>query len=135
MLYFSHFQVRGYACDCSYPSCCDSQAAPLPPTRLALAQQQGQGQDGDPADGRQASHPAPKSIDMIIERNGHEDGDEDGGSGSGSGSVTISTSGSSSGSGLPAKAASNSDAHFKKLEQEHVVQVYDAIAQHFSATR
>ncbi|GLC44949.1 hypothetical protein PLESTM_001668100 [Pleodorina starrii] len=31
-------KVRGFACDCDYPDCCDSQQANLPPTRISQLQ-------------------------------------------------------------------------------------------------
>ena len=91
-------QVRGFACDCAYPECCDSQAAPLPATRLALKQQGGGQALGGP----------PESA-VLGERE----------------------AAGSTGDSL----CSSSDAALVQLEAEHVVKVYDAIAQHFSATR
>ncbi len=102
-------QVRGFACDCSFPKCCDSQAAPLQPTRLALKQQ-------------------------VMQNGCWFSSAATGGSSSSSDGADV--HGSSNGVGreaLPGVAAD--DKALRELESRHVVQVYDAIAQHFSATR
>ena len=75
-------KIRGYPCDCSFPFCCDSQKAPLMPSRIAAAAIEEQQQ-------RQAS-----------------------------------------------TLAMDDDSNTRpRLEQDHVLSVYDSIAPHFSSTR
>ena len=95
------FQVRGYACDCSFPDSCDSQSAPLPTTRLAEKQNR-----------NEATKFQDKSSESSLDDN------------------------SSNGCNLkPDSFPSHSIDSLKELESRHVVDVYDAIASHFSATR
>ena len=71
-------QIRGFSCDCAFPFCCDSQKAPLMPSRIAAAMEEQQHRQ--------------LSVD-------------------------------------------ESSTARPRLEQDHVLGVYDSIASHFSSTR
>lgn len=107
-------QVRGFACDCAYPDCCDSQSAPLVPTRLAQQQQQKQQQKHQHSVLSPSLAASTRTLCSAASQNG----------------AASVANGSGDAGGAPAPESA-----LKDLEQQHVVQVYDAIANHFSATR
>ena len=100
-------QVRGFACDCSYPDSCDSQSAPLPVTRLAEKLKL-----DSPLSVPKGLHPK----DALSRNPTHKDVNDS--------IYTQLTRNSSKNTAGPVD-----------LESRHVVDVYDAIASHFSATR
>lgn len=100
-------QVRGHPCDCQYPQYCDSQLGALPPTRIAQIQQQQQQQDDTSSTSVAQQQQTPSTA-----ANG----------------ISEPTAGSSSNQ-------EDADALAAAMEAVHVVQVYDAIAGHFSSTR
>eukprot|EP00955_Chlamydomonas_euryale_P026795 282438-Chlamydomonas_euryale.AAC.1 len=112
-------KVRGFACNCEYPESCDSQSAPLQPTRLALKQQcQPQPQrlplpQQQPPQQQQPQAALPTPLLHLVDATAN--------------GVRVSKA-------VPG-ITSNQDSASSALEHTHVVQVYDAIAQHFSATR
>eukprot|EP00798_Chlamydomonas_sp_ICE-L_P028412 gene28412-31553_t len=109
--------VRGFACDCQYPAECDSQASQLPPTRISLVQQQRE-QEEEEARGK-------------LRQQGEGHGDLEGNvSEHGSGTVQEPERGCSA-----SHEEEEDESALQQLENDHVVAVYDAIAQHFSATR
>ncbi|GAX81302.1 hypothetical protein CEUSTIGMA_g8733.t1 [Chlamydomonas eustigma] len=117
-------KVRGYACDCDYPKCCDSQEAPLVPTRLAtkISTVSSVNMSTD-HNNRAADLSAEHSNALCSEYASLGDKDRNLPAGSCTRHPSV----------IATEIAS--EAALKQLELDHVVDVYDAIAQHFSATR
>lgn len=139
-----HTQVRGFACDCTWPDACDSQSGGAPPTRLAMLrlqqeeQQQGQEQEGGQAQGASSSGTGQGSAAAQGQGQGpcsaaHSNGHTTEGQQQGAGPAGA---GKGQSTGAPAAAGlAGGGTTLEELEAEHVVAVYDAIAQHFSSTR
>ncbi|PSC72219.1 alkylated DNA repair alkB-like protein 8 [Micractinium conductrix] len=116
-------QVRGFPCDCSFPAYCDSQLAPLAPTRLALARMALKAPEGGvaaaaagregPAAEQQQQQGRQEEQQQAQQ---HSDGDD---------------------AVLAAAAAADPalDRQLAALEAQHVHAVYNAIAPHFASTR
>jgi hypothetical protein len=116
---FFILQVRGFACDCSFPRCCDSQSAPLMPSRLATIQKMSE-----------------KLI--LVSPQGCSSMDQeavDGEAASNSGPPANMTSPPPPPPPVAGLVQADDEAVLRKLEADHVVAVYDAIAPHFSSTR
>lgn len=106
---FTFRQARGFPCDCAYPSACDSQQSPVPPTRkmqLLMAAAEGKTQRCEQASAPARATPvAGGSAQTGCAGEQRQEGDKE------------------------------EDAALRKLEEAHVHRVYNAIAPHFSATR
>lgn len=131
---FTFRQARGFACDCDYPAMCDSQASTLPPTRkLQLLQAQA-------AAAPAAATPATAAAAVASSAQQQTPAGCAGAGGAADVSGTCLASDAcgaciaSSDSG-GAQESAEADVLLRRLEQDHVHRVYDAIAPHFSATR
>lgn len=123
MMQTTCLQVRGFPCDCSFPAYCDSQLAPLAPTRLALARMALKAPEGGvaaaaagregPAAEQQQQQGRQEEQQQAQQ---HSDGDD---------------------AVLAAAAAADPalDRQLAALEAQHVHAVYNAIAPHFASTR
>ncbi|KAL4441225.1 hypothetical protein ABPG77_011462 [Micractinium sp. CCAP 211/92] len=162
---FTFRQVRGVPCDCAYPEHCDSQLAPLAPTRMALkrmaAEQAVQLQpqapqatpaasalqagDGQPTAGQNGTVPAGQGSSSAVHHPQDEQQQQQ------QQCERQRTAGTAAGQppGAPAAApnpgtgpgssaglaGASLDASLAALEARHVHAVYDAIAPHFASTR
>jgi hypothetical protein len=123
--------VRVTPCACAFPQHCDSQQGPQPPTRLALLQagldpaagaglQEQQGTQGSRQEqGQQEQGQQQEQQGQLQEQQQQQQGQQQ--------------RQEQQQPGQP--APSEPEVALRRLEEEHVHKVYDAIASHFSATR
>ncbi|KAL0051627.1 hypothetical protein WJX82_010933 [Trebouxia sp. C0006] len=159
---FTFRKVRGYPCDCEWPEHCDSQQSKLPPTRMALKSQLAchatstgsqptnlvEQHTPETAESNLASNSLPTSTTSVVLASpteqqpvtvhGHSNGQI------AESMPVVRPAATSSGmrdEGDAAHGRPNSGQHtstgadLRRMEQEFVHDVYNAIAPHFSSTR